>query len=55
MATHLNQSLSAHASDLLGPDEVSALLEGLKERSAQLVAALSPNPVPSCSTLMITR
>ena len=46
IATHLNQALIQNASDLLGPDEVQALLEGLKERAAQLVAALSPNPVP---------
>ena len=46
VATHLNQSLAQHAADLLGPDEVQSLLDGLKERAAQLVAALSPNPVP---------
>ncbi|MBL7372554.1 FHIPEP family type III secretion protein, partial [Escherichia coli] len=39
VATHLNQCLIQNASDLLGPDEVQALLDGLKERSAQLVAA----------------
>ncbi len=46
VATHLNQALIQNSADLLGPDEVQALLEGLKERAAQLVAALSPNPVP---------
>ncbi|MCW3846909.1 flagellar biosynthesis protein FlhA [Sphingomonas sp. LB-2] len=46
VATHLNQALIQNAADLLGPDEVQSLLEGLKERAAQLVAALSPNPVP---------
>jgi flagellar biosynthesis protein FlhA len=46
VATHLNQALIQNAADLLGPDEVQELLEGLKERAAQLVAALSPNPVP---------
>ena len=46
IATHLNQVLIQNAADLLGPDEVQALLDGLKERAAQLVAALSPNPVP---------
>ena len=46
IATHLNQQLLQNASDLLGPDEVQALLDGLKERAAQLVAALCPQPVP---------
>jgi flagellar biosynthesis protein FlhA len=45
VATHLNQLLLQHASDLLGPDEVQALLDGLKERASQLVAALCPQPV----------
>ena len=34
VATHLNQQLGANASDLLGPDEVQSLLDGLKERAA---------------------
>ncbi|WP_326523333.1 flagellar biosynthesis protein FlhA [Sphingomonas sp.] len=46
IATHLNQQLLTNASDLLGPDEVQALLDGLKERSASLVAALCPQPMP---------
>ncbi|WP_203309153.1 MULTISPECIES: flagellar biosynthesis protein FlhA [Sphingomonas] len=46
MATHLNHLLGQNASDLLGPDEVQSLLDGLKERAAQLVASLTPNPLP---------
>ncbi|RDE05889.1 flagellar biosynthesis protein FlhA [Sphingomonas aracearum] len=46
MATHLNHQLGSHASELLGADEVQALLDGLKERSPQLVASLSPQPLP---------
>ncbi|WP_230631363.1 flagellar biosynthesis protein FlhA [Sphingomonas sp. Leaf37] len=46
MATHLNHVLGANATDLLGPDEVQSLLDGLKERAAQLVASLTPNPLP---------
>ncbi|WP_066653109.1 MULTISPECIES: flagellar biosynthesis protein FlhA [Sphingomonas] len=46
IATHLNHLLSSHAADLLGPDEVQNLLDNLKERAANLVAALSPQPVP---------
>jgi flagellar biosynthesis protein FlhA len=46
VATHLNHQLGQHASELLGADEVQALLDGLKEKSPQLVAAMSPNPLP---------
>jgi flagellar biosynthesis protein FlhA len=46
VATHLNHQLGQHASELLGADEVQALLDGLKEKSPQLVAALSPSPLP---------
>jgi len=46
IATHLNHLLGAHAADLLGQDEVQNLLDNLKERAANLVAALSPQPVP---------
>ncbi len=46
MATHLNHVLTTNASELLGPDEVQALLDGLKERAAQLAASLCPAPLP---------
>jgi flagellar biosynthesis protein FlhA len=46
MATHLNHLLGQNATDLLGPDEVQALLDGLKERAAHLVASLTPQPLP---------
>ncbi|MGJ3648429.1 flagellar biosynthesis protein FlhA [Sphingomonas sp. GlSt437] len=46
IATHLNHVLNQNASDLLGPDEVQNLLDGLKERAASLVASLTPTPVP---------
>ena len=46
VATHLNHILNQHAADLLGPDEVQNLLDGLKERASNLVASLSPNPLP---------
>ena len=46
IATHLNHVLATNSADLLGADEVQALLDGLKERSPQLVAALSPAPLP---------
>jgi len=46
VATHLNHQLSQNAADMLGADEVQALLDGLKERNPQLVAALTPSPLP---------
>ena len=45
MATHLNHALGSHSAELLGPDEVQSLLDGLKERSPQLAGALSPQPL----------
>ncbi|WP_445194073.1 flagellar biosynthesis protein FlhA [Sphingomonas sp. Tas61C01] len=50
MATHLNHLLGQNATDLLGPDEVQALLDGLKERAGHLVASLTPQPL-SLTTL----
>ncbi|MET0307871.1 MAG: flagellar biosynthesis protein FlhA [Sphingomonas sp.] len=55
VATHLNQALLQHASDLLGPDEVQSLLDGLKERAAALVAALCPQPVPLTTLTAVLR
>ena len=46
IATHLNHVLGANAADLLSADEVQALLDGLKERNPQLVASLTPQPLP---------
>jgi flagellar biosynthesis protein FlhA len=45
IATHLNHALGQNAADLLGPDEVQALLDGLKDRAGQLVASLCPQPL----------
>ncbi|MCW3834834.1 flagellar biosynthesis protein FlhA [Sphingomonas canadensis] len=55
IATHLNQCLVQNSADLLGPDEVQSLLDGLKERAAQLVAALSPQPVPLTTLTQVLR
>jgi len=52
MATHLNHLLSQNASELLGQDEVQALLDGLKERAAQLVAALAPLPITTLTQVL---
>jgi len=52
IATHLNQLLSERAHDLLGPDEVKALLEGIRAHSAGLVETIHPQPL---SLAAITR
>ena len=45
IATHLNHLLGANAAELLGPDDVQSLLDGLKEKSPSLVASLTPQPL----------
>lgn len=55
IATHLNHVLGAHAAELLGPDEVQSLLDRLKESAAQLVASLSPAPVPLTTLTQVLR
>lgn len=48
----LNQLLGERPQDLLGPDEVRALLDAVKERSVNLVEAVHPQPL---SLAAITR
>ena len=55
IATHLNHLLGASAADLLGPDEVQSLLDRLKESAPQLVASLSPAPVPATVLTQVLR
>ena len=55
MATHLNHALGTHAADLLGPDEVQSLLDGLKERASNLVAALTPAPLSLTTLTQVLR
>ncbi|OYW47562.1 MAG: flagellar biosynthesis protein FlhA [Novosphingobium sp. 28-62-57] len=45
IATHLNQVLGDRPSALLGPDEVKAIIEGVKDRSAGLVETIHPQPL----------
>ena len=45
IATHLNQVLGDRPSALLGPDEVKAILEGVKERAGGLVETIHPQPM----------
>lgn len=52
IATHINQLLSSRAQDLLGPDQVRELLDLVKERNAQLIETITPQPL---SLAAITR
>ena len=45
IATHLNQLLGERPQALLGPDEVRAILEGVRQRSSGLVETIHPNPL----------
>ncbi|WP_421836989.1 flagellar biosynthesis protein FlhA [Novosphingobium sp.] len=45
VATHLNQLLGERPQALLGPDEVRAILEGVRERSPGLVETVHPAPI----------
>ena len=42
IATHLNQILNKHASELIGQDEVQSLLDNLSKTSPQLVTSTVP-------------
>jgi len=55
IATHLNHVLTVNATELLGPDEVQALLDGLKDRAANLVAALCPQPLTLTTLTQVLR
>jgi flagellar biosynthesis protein FlhA len=52
IATHVNQLLSARPQELLGPDQVRELLDTVRERNAQLVDTITPQPL---SLAAITR
>ncbi|HQV03813.1 MULTISPECIES: flagellar biosynthesis protein FlhA [unclassified Novosphingobium] len=45
VATQLNQLLGERPQALFGPDEMKAILDGVKEHSAALVEALTPQPL----------
>lgn len=52
VATHVNQLLSSRPQELLGPDQVRELLDLVRERHAQLVETVTPQPL---SLAAITR
>ncbi|MFM5931610.1 MAG: flagellar biosynthesis protein FlhA [Novosphingobium sp.] len=45
IATHLNQLLAASPQALLGPDEVRAIIDGVKESASGLVETVTPTPL----------
>jgi flagellar biosynthesis protein FlhA len=45
IATHLNQLLAERPHELLGPDEVKALVDSIKEHSAGLIETIYPAPL----------
>lgn len=55
IATHLHQLLSERAHELLGPDEVKALLEGIREHAAGLVETVHPQPLSLAATTRLLR
>lgn len=55
IATHLNQLLSARPQDLLGPDQVRALIEALKDHSAGLVETVYPQPLGLAAVTRLLR
>jgi flagellar biosynthesis protein FlhA len=55
IATHLNQLLAERPQDLLGPDEVKTLIEGVKERSAGLVETIHPAPLSLAAITRVLR
>ncbi|MCW1428822.1 flagellar biosynthesis protein FlhA [Novosphingobium sp. JCM 18896] len=55
IATHLNQLLSERPQELLGPDEVRNLLDGIKEHSAGLVETVYPAPLSLAAVTRVLR
>jgi flagellar biosynthesis protein FlhA len=55
IATHLNQLLSERPQALLGPDEVRALLDAVKEHSAGLVETVHPQPLSLAAMTRLLR
>nr|WP_194096945.1 flagellar biosynthesis protein FlhA [Marivivens aquimaris] len=46
IATHMSQAISSHAADLIGPDDVQALLDNLANTAPTLVESVVPKLVP---------
>ncbi len=55
IATHVNQLLSARPHELLGPDQVRELLDTVRERHAQLVETITPQPLSLAAITRVMR
>jgi flagellar biosynthesis protein FlhA len=55
IATHLNQVLAERPQALLGPDEVRAILDAVKEHSAGLVETVYPAPLTLAAITRLLR
>ncbi|MCR2832755.1 flagellar biosynthesis protein FlhA [Parerythrobacter lacustris] len=55
VATHLNQLLQGRGDELLGPEEVRALLESVQERAPELVKAIYPEPLSLAAVTRLLR
>ena len=55
VATHLNQLLGDRPQELLGPDEVRALIDGVKEHSSGLIETIHPQPLSLAALTRLLR
>jgi len=55
IATHANQELLTQSHQLLGPSEVSAVIEDLKARAPALIEAVHPDPLTLAALTRILR
>jgi flagellar biosynthesis protein FlhA len=55
IATHLNQLLSSRPEALLGPDQVRELLDTVRDRNAQLIETLTPQPLTLAAITRLMR
>ncbi len=55
IATHANQELLGQSHQLLGPEEVRALIDDLKERASALIEAVHPEPLSLAALTRILR
>ncbi|MCZ8018077.1 flagellar biosynthesis protein FlhA [Novosphingobium sp.] len=55
IATQLNQLLGARPGELLGPDQVRAIIDAIKEYNAGLVEAIHPQPLSLAALTRVLR
>ncbi|QWC57411.1 flagellar type III secretion system protein FlhA [Erythrobacter sp. 3-20A1M] len=55
VATHLNQLLRQRGPELLGPEEVRAIVDSLRERSPGVIEAITPEPLSLAALTRLLR